>query len=54
MLLPAVASDCFGGQIADASVPYRTLVYVEGEVSVSQWEDAEGKNRTAMNIVQRK
>lgn len=33
---------------------YRTLVYVEGDATIQQYEDAEGKNRTALNIVQRK
>ncbi|KAJ4424985.1 ssDNA-binding protein, mitochondrial [Gnomoniopsis sp. IMI 355080] len=35
------------------SLPKGTLVYVEGEASISQWEDSEGKNRSTMNIVQR-
>ncbi|KAH8595728.1 hypothetical protein B0O99DRAFT_686710 [Bisporella sp. PMI_857] len=31
-----------------------TLVYVEGEASMSQYTDAEGKPRSALNIVQNK
>jgi single-stranded DNA-binding protein len=38
--------------IADLDL-YRTLVYVEGEASMSQFQDAEGKPRSALNIVQR-
>lgn len=36
-----------------ADLIYRTLVYLEGEASMSQFQDAEGKNRSALNIVQR-
>ncbi len=32
---------------------YRTLVYVEGDASMSQYQDADGKNRSSLNIVQR-
>ena len=38
--------------IADLDL-YRTLVYLEGEASMSQFQDAEGKSRSALNIVQR-
>lgn len=31
----------------------RTLVYVEGDATNDKYEDAEGKTRTALNIVQR-
>jgi hypothetical protein len=37
--------------------PYRTLVYVEGEASLSTYTDPEDKQekpRTSLNIVQRK
>ncbi|RMJ22297.1 hypothetical protein PHISP_06834 [Aspergillus sp. HF37] len=30
-----------------------TLVFVEGDVSIRQWEDAEGKRQSALNIMQR-
>ncbi|KAK0124431.1 hypothetical protein ONS95_009389 [Cadophora gregata] len=30
-----------------------TLVYVEGEASMSQYEDSEGKPKSSLNIVQR-
>ncbi len=30
------------------------MVYVEGDASINQYEDAEGNQRSAMNIVQRK
>ncbi|KAJ6132380.1 hypothetical protein N7471_007595 [Penicillium samsonianum] len=30
-----------------------TLVYVEGEAKMATWEDSEGQNRSALNIVQR-
>ncbi|OIW33835.1 single-strand binding protein family [Coniochaeta ligniaria NRRL 30616] len=30
-----------------------TLVYVEGDATMQTYEDAEGKSRTALNIVQR-
>jgi hypothetical protein len=33
---------------------HRTLVYVEGDASISQYQDAEGKNRSSLNVVQRK
>lgn len=39
--------------LANFYVLYRTLVFVEGDASINQWEDAEGKSRTTMNIVQR-
>jgi single-stranded DNA-binding protein len=32
----------------------RTLVYVEGDASMSQYTDAEGKPRSALNLIQRK
>ncbi|CAG8113295.1 unnamed protein product [Penicillium salamii] len=31
-----------------------TLVFVEGDAKMSTWEDAEGKNRSSFNVVQRK
>jgi single-stranded DNA-binding protein len=31
----------------------RSLVMVEGDVSINQYEDADGKTRSAMNIKQR-
>ncbi|PMD24234.1 ssDNA binding protein [Hyaloscypha hepaticicola] len=31
-----------------------TLVYVEGEASMSQYTDAEGKPRSALNLIQQK
>lgn len=39
--------------MADLSVR-RTLVYVEGDASMSQYQDAEGKPRSSLNLVQRK
>ncbi|PWY91443.1 nucleic acid-binding protein [Aspergillus sclerotioniger CBS 115572] len=30
-----------------------TLVFVEGDASIRQWEDAEGKRQSALSIVQR-
>lgn len=39
--------------IADWNVR-RTLVYVEGDASISQYQDAEGKPRSSLNLVQRK
>lgn len=32
---------------------YRTLVYVEGDASLDTYEDAEGKSKTSLSIVQR-
>lgn len=32
----------------------RTLVYVEGNASMDTYQDAEGKNRTSLNIIQSK
>jgi hypothetical protein len=32
----------------------RTLVYVEGDASMSTYQDAEGKSRSALNLIQRK
>jgi single-stranded DNA-binding protein len=32
---------------------HRTLVYVEGDASMSSYQDAEGKTRTSLNLVQR-
>ncbi|TVY78231.1 Single-stranded DNA-binding protein RIM1 [Lachnellula suecica] len=37
-----------------ASLDKGTLVYIEGDASMSQYEDAEGKPRSALNIVQQK
>lgn len=31
---------------------YRTLVYVEGDASMSQYTDADNKPRSSLNIVQ--
>ncbi|CAG8931774.1 unnamed protein product [Penicillium salamii] len=31
-----------------------TLVFVEGDAKMNTWEDAEGKNRSSFNVVQRK
>ncbi|KAJ9150712.1 hypothetical protein NKR23_g3590 [Pleurostoma richardsiae] len=31
-----------------------SLVYVEGDVSINQWEDAEGNSRTSFNIIQQR
>ncbi|KUJ12740.1 nucleic acid-binding protein [Mollisia scopiformis] len=30
-----------------------TLVYVEGDASISQYQDAEGKNRSSLSVVER-
>ncbi|POS81544.1 hypothetical protein DHEL01_v200061 [Diaporthe helianthi] len=35
------------------TLPKGTLVYIEGEASNDKYEDAEGKPRTTLNIVQR-
>ncbi|KAA8641832.1 hypothetical protein EYZ11_006652 [Aspergillus tanneri] len=35
------------------SLPKGTLVYVEGDASMRQWEDAEGKKQSSLNIIQR-
>ncbi|KAE8148589.1 hypothetical protein BDV25DRAFT_157997 [Aspergillus avenaceus] len=35
-------------------LPKGTLVYFEGDAAMRQWEDAEGKNRTALSLVQRR
>ncbi|PLB53656.1 putative ssDNA binding protein [Aspergillus steynii IBT 23096] len=35
------------------SLPKGTLVYVEGDVSMRSYEDAEGKKHSGLNIVQR-
>jgi hypothetical protein len=32
---------------------FRTMVYVEGEASFSNYEDAEGNKKQSLNIVQR-
>ncbi|KAH8658633.1 hypothetical protein BGZ60DRAFT_472005 [Tricladium varicosporioides] len=37
-----------------ASLDKGTLVYVEGEATMSQYQDSEGKNRSSLNIVQQK
>lgn len=33
---------------------YRTLVYLEGDASISLYEDSEGKKQSSLNIVQTK
>ncbi|KAL6869363.1 ssDNA-binding protein, mitochondrial [Amphichorda felina] len=35
------------------SLPKGSMVYVEGDASINQYEDAEGNNRSALNIIQR-
>jgi single-stranded DNA-binding protein len=40
------------GPIAD-NIYGRCLVYIEGDAAIKQYEDAEGNNRSALNIVQR-
>lgn len=35
------------------SLPKGTLVYVEGDASLDTYEDAEGKSKTSLSIVQR-
>ncbi|KAF4624425.1 hypothetical protein G7Y89_g13746 [Cudoniella acicularis] len=37
-----------------SSLDKGTLVYVEGEASMSQYQDADGKSRSSLNIVQRR
>ncbi|KAH8791795.1 hypothetical protein BGZ57DRAFT_749139 [Hyaloscypha finlandica] len=37
-----------------ASLDKGTLVYVEGDASMSSYQDAEGKTRTSLNLVQQK
>ncbi len=41
------------GGLTDCGMNDRTLVCVEGDATMQTYEDAEGKNRTALNIVQR-
>ena len=44
-----------GGSETDANeIHCRTLVYVEGDATLGSYTDAEGKPRTALNIVQSK
>lgn len=33
---------------------YRAMVYVEGDATMNTYVDSEGKNRSALNIVERK
>jgi hypothetical protein len=33
---------------------YRSMIYVEGDATMSTYLDSEGKNRSALNIVERK
>ncbi|KAL4890355.1 hypothetical protein BDV59DRAFT_184849 [Aspergillus ambiguus] len=35
------------------NLPKGTLVYVEGDASMRQWQDAEGKKQSSLSIVQR-
>ncbi|KAL5356534.1 hypothetical protein BJX96DRAFT_142969 [Aspergillus floccosus] len=35
------------------SLPKGTLVYIEGDASMRQWQDAEGKKQSSLSIVQR-
>lgn len=35
------------------SLPKGSLVYIEGDASLNVYQDAEGKNKSALNIVQR-
>ncbi|KAL2754641.1 hypothetical protein ACRALDRAFT_2048894 [Sodiomyces alcalophilus JCM 7366] len=35
------------------SLPKGTLVYVEGDASMNTYQDAEGKTRSSLNIIQR-
>ncbi|KAF9871635.1 ssDNA binding protein [Colletotrichum karsti] len=35
------------------SLPKGTLVYVEGDASMSTYQDSEGKTRSSLNVVQR-
>ncbi|KAF6802380.1 ssDNA binding protein [Colletotrichum sojae] len=35
------------------NLPKGSLVYVEGDASMSTYQDAEGKNRSSLNIIQR-
>ncbi|GAD97394.1 ssDNA binding protein, putative [Paecilomyces variotii No. 5] len=35
------------------SLPKGTLVYVEGDASMRNWEDAEGKKQSTLSVVQR-
>ncbi|KAK9859567.1 Primosome PriB/single-strand DNA-binding [Penicillium brevicompactum] len=35
------------------SLPKGTLVFVEADARINNWEDSEGKNRSTFNIVQR-
>lgn len=37
----------------DADMRNRSMVYIDGDASINQYEDAEGNNRSALNIVQR-
>lgn len=40
-------------RVANQFPACRTLVYVEGDATNDKYEDAEGKTRTTLNIVQR-
>jgi hypothetical protein len=36
------------------TLSYRSMVYVEGDATMNTYVDSEGKNRSALNIVERK
>lgn len=45
-----------GGILQTGSADFccRSLVYVEGDATMNTYQDSEGKNRSALNIVERK
>lgn len=54
LLFPSLVTRASGViGVAKHCLTYRTLVYVEGDATNDKYEDAEGKTRTALSIVQR-
>ena len=56
---PQQHSDCLvrlrWDEIADVPLPcaHRTLLYVEGDATMRQYDDNEGRKQSALSIVQR-
>lgn len=40
--------------VADNLVRHRTLVYLEGDASMSTYQDKEGKTQSSLNVIQTK
>ena len=53
-LAPCICNAPVIRSIDIANPNYRTLVFVEADARINNWEDSEGKNRSTFNIVQRK